>query len=196
MSDNSRISTRRRTLAAFAIVLTCVVTLGALAGVQETPTTVRAGVLIDGTGEIMNNVRLFIEDGVITRVDRLRGAVTFDLSNLVVMPGWIDTHTHLTAHFDPDGMTHRDNPDETEAQTMLYAVGNARRALMAGFTTVQSLGSPLAARGKSPASHRDRCGGRIARHDEGKYWAYLTEEHRREAGCRAGQRSGTFTTGC
>ena len=54
----------------------------------------------------------------------------------------------------------------------------------------------LTARGKSPASHRDRCGGRIARHDEGKYWAYLTEEHRREAGCRAGQRSGTFTTGC
>ena len=143
MSDNSRMSTRGRTLAACAIVLTCVVALGALAGAQETPTTVRAGVLIDGTGEIMNNARLFIEDGVITRVDRLRGAVTFDLSNLVVMPGWIDTHAHLTAHFDPDGMTHRDNPEETEAQTILYAVGNAQRTLMAGFTTVQSLGSPL-----------------------------------------------------
>ena len=48
-------------------------------------------------------------------------------------------------------------------------------------------GITLAARGKSTALPRDRCGGRIARHDERKYWAYLTEEQRHEAECRAGR---------
>ncbi|MCH7748136.1 MAG: amidohydrolase family protein [Acidobacteria bacterium] len=57
------------------------------------------------------------------------------------MPGWIDTHVHLTNHFDADGRNHSD-PDETPEQAILYAVENAYRTLMAGFTTVQSLGSP------------------------------------------------------
>ena len=74
-------------------------------------------------------------------MDRLRGAVTYDLSDLTVMPGWIDTHVHLTNHFDADGRNHSD-PDETPEQAILYAVENAYRTLMAGFTTVQSLGSP------------------------------------------------------
>ena len=45
-----------------------------------------------------------------------------------------------SAHFDADGHTH-DDPDETAEQTMLFAVENAYQTLMAGFTTVQSLGS-------------------------------------------------------
>ena len=110
---------------------------------QNAPVTIRAGVLIDGTGKTIEEARIFVEDGVITRVDRLRGAVTHDLSGLVVMPGWIDTHVHLTAHFDPDGKTHRSRNRETESQAMLYAVRNAQRMLMAGFTTVQSLGGRL-----------------------------------------------------
>lgn len=117
--------------------------LGTSALGQEEPTTVRAGLLIDGTGETRRNVRIFIENGTITRIDGLRGAVTHDLSNLVVMPGWIDTQVHLASHFDPDGMIHQDATEETEGQAMLYAVGNAYRTLMAGFTTVQSMGSPL-----------------------------------------------------
>ena len=116
---------------------------GAGAVAQDRPVTVRAGLLIDGTGETRRNARIFIENGKITRIDGLRGAVTHDLSNLTVMPGWVDTHVHLTSHFDLDGRLHRDQTEETQGQAMLYAVGNAYRTLMAGFTTVQSLGSPL-----------------------------------------------------
>ena len=101
--------------------------LVALVAEQNAPITIRAGVLIDGTGETIKEARLLVEDGVIIRIDRLRGAVTHDLSGLVVMPGWIDTHVHLTAHFDPDGKTHRIRNRETESQTMLYAVRNASR---------------------------------------------------------------------
>ena len=127
----------------FKITAAVLLVLGTWAAAQDGPTTVRAGLLIDGTGETRRNARIFIENGTITRIDGLRGAVTHDLSNLVVMPGWIDTHVHLAAHFDPDGKVHRGTADETEGQAMLYAVGNAYRTLMAGFTTVQSLGSPL-----------------------------------------------------
>ena len=116
---------------------------GVSAATQDQPVTVRAGLLIDGTGETRRNARIFIENGKITRIDGLRGAVTHDLSNLTVMPGWVDTHVHLTSHFDLDGRLHRDETQETPGQAMLYAVGNAYRTLMAGFTTVQSLGSPL-----------------------------------------------------
>lgn len=132
-----------RPLRHLVAIVACALGLGALAAAQDSPTTVRAGLLIDGTGETRRNVRIFIEGDTITRIDGLRGAVTHDLSNLVVMPGWIDTHVHLAAHFDPDGQTHRSTTVETEGQAMLYAVANAYRTLMAGFTTVQSLGNPV-----------------------------------------------------
>ena len=114
---------------------------GASATAQNTPITIRAGRLIDGAGGVSENVRITLDGPRIARVDRLRGAVTYDLSDLTVMPGWIDTHVHLTNHFDADGRNHSD-PDETPEQAILYAVENAYRTLMAGFTTVQSLGSP------------------------------------------------------
>ena len=113
----------------------------ALTQTQDRPTTIRAGLLIDGTGNTRRNARIFVSDTEITRIDALRGSVTYDLSHLTLMPGWIDTHVHLASHFDPDGNVHRETTDETPTESMLYAVSNAYRTLMAGFTTVQSLGS-------------------------------------------------------
>ena len=127
----------------YAAVLAVVLAFAALAVAQDRPVVIRAGLVIDGTGETRTNARIIVEGDRITRVDRLRGAATYDLAELTLMPGWIDTHVHLTAHFDPDGKTHRSSTEETPARSMLYAVENAYRTLMAGFTTVQSLGSPL-----------------------------------------------------
>jgi len=107
---------------------------------QDTRVTIRAGRLVDGAGGMSENVRLTLDGSRIASVDRLRGEVTYDLSEFTVMPGLIDTHVHLTAHFDADGHTH-DDPNETAEQAMLFAVENAYQTLMAGFTTVQSLGS-------------------------------------------------------
>ena len=111
------------------------------AGGQVTPITIRAGRLLDGVGGVAENVTITVEASRIIRVDTMSGPVTYDLSDLTVMPGWIDTHVHLTYHFDADGRNHSD-PDETPAQEILYAAENAYRTLLAGFTTVQSLGSP------------------------------------------------------
>jgi len=43
----------------------------------------------------------------------------------------------------------------------------------------------LAARGATPASHRDRRCARLARRDDREYREYLRKEQRRQAGCPA-----------
>ena len=53
----------------------------------------------------------------------------------------------------------------------------------------------LAARGKSPASHRDRRGARPARREEGEYREYSTDEQRRRPGCIAGRMQRDFYHG-
>lgn len=144
----------------FGIMLTVLLFVTTVVSSQSTPITIRAGLLIDGTGETRRNARIFVEDSQITRIDGLRGSTTYDLSDLVIMPGWIDTHVHLASHFDSDGKVHRTTVDETAGQAMLYAVENAYKTLIAGFTTVQSMGSPLdrelrdwIARGVIPGPH-------------------------------------------
>lgn len=127
----------------YAIILAALLFATTTVSAQSTPITIRAGLLIDGTGKTRRNVRIFVEDSQITRIDGLRGSTTYDLSDLAIMPGWIDTHVHLASHFDSDGKVHRSTVDETSDQAMLYAVENAYKTLMAGFTTVQSLGNPL-----------------------------------------------------
>ena len=136
-------SSRRAPRPALLAVLLALVATGIGLAQEEAPITIRAGLLIDGTGDTRTDARIFVNGSEITRVDGLRGSVAYDLSDLTLMPGWIDTHVHLTSHFEADGRLHQDGGRETLAQTMLHAVGNAYQTLLAGFTTVQSLGSPL-----------------------------------------------------
>src|SRR5438045_9055965 len=111
----------------------------------QAPTiTVRAGTVLDGRGAVAHNTTIVIAGSRIVRVDPTVTTATYDVHTLTVMPGGVDTHVHLTSHFDADGRAHND-PGGTEplAQTVLYAEKNAYRALVAGITTVQSIGSNL-----------------------------------------------------
>ena len=112
---------------------------------QERPIVIRAATLIDGKGGVMRNMSIVVQGSRITRIDGSAQTVTYDLKGLTVMPGWIDTHVHMDAHFDPNGKSHSpaSAKSETPQQTMLYAVENAYNVLMAGFTTAQSVGAPL-----------------------------------------------------
>src|SRR2546426_9760695 len=117
----------------------------ATVGAQDRRIVLRATTLIDGKGGVMRNVNIVVQGPRITRIDAGAQATMYDLKASTVMPGWIDTHVHIGAHFDPNGKSHSpaSAKDETPQQSMLYAVENAYRVLMAGFTTVQSVGAPL-----------------------------------------------------
>ena len=127
---------------------------------QESPTTIRAGLMIDGVGNTRRDARIFVSDDQITRIDSLRGRVTYDLSDLTIMPGWIDTHVHLMSHFDDDKL-HRPTADESDSTSIIYGLSNAYRTLMSGFTTVQSLGSPLDTELRDWIIHTDLPGPRV-----------------------------------
>jgi len=107
---------------------------------QESPITIRAGVLLDGKGRVLHDVDITVQNGKILRVEKSAGDATYDLKRLTVLPGWIDVHDHITWHFGPTGRA--ETKDETPAQGALAAAGNAWATLMAGFTTIQSLASP------------------------------------------------------
>src|SRR5947209_1378595 len=110
----------------------------------DTPIVLKVSILLDGRGQVLHNQRIVIAQGRIVKVEPLTknesAAVTYDLRGLTVMPGWIDTHVHIDWHFGPNG-TMRD-PAETPEQAAAAIRENARKTLLAGFTTVQSVGAP------------------------------------------------------
>jgi imidazolonepropionase-like amidohydrolase len=75
------------------------------------------------------------------------------------MPGWIDAHVHITWIFGKDGKNGGAGwtPDEVARQ---YA-NNARVTLLAGFTTVQSVGSPADLPLRARIDHGEIIGPRI-----------------------------------
>ncbi len=101
--------------------------------------TIRARQVIDGRGGVTNNATVSIKDGKVVSVGASSAAPTIDLGNLTLLPGFIDTHVHIGWHFDDKGRYHS-GPEPAE-QAALYGAENAYVTLMAGFTTVQSLGA-------------------------------------------------------
>ena len=104
---------------------------------------IRARELLDGTGRLLGPLTVVVEGSTITNVSGdLSRAPTYDLSNLTLMPGGIDTHVHIGSHFDEDGRVHRprDHSPEPPATLALYVAENAYVTLMSGITTVQCQG--------------------------------------------------------
>ncbi len=101
----------------------------------------KAATIIDGKGQILHNTIILVEGDKIARIGGAAppGAVTYDLTSLTVTPGWIDTHAHIFWHFDNGRLAGKDEPP---VRAMLHATDNAILTLDAGFTTIQSPGSP------------------------------------------------------
>ena len=127
-----------------AVVSAVLLAAPALAQSPNETTLLRAARIFDGRGAVLEDRDLVIRDGQISeivprgtgRADRI-----YDLTALTVLPGYIDTHVHIGAHFDDDGKLH--SPDEIDiGHLTLYGAENAYQTLMNGVTTMQSLGSP------------------------------------------------------
>lgn len=107
------------------------------------PMIVKTSTLIDGTGHVLRNQQIAIENGRITGIGPNKDKPTVDLSGLTVMPGWIDTHVHPTWYFNRDGWLEQEGEGSksTPQQAALYAEANLYATLIGGFTTVQSVGA-------------------------------------------------------
>lgn len=122
------------------LAASCLLSIASLTAQPATLTTIRVGRVIDGRGGSVNAALVVsIRDGKIAAIGSLPGPVTYDLSNLTLLPGLIDTHVHIGWHFDAAGRYHA-GPEPAD-QAALYGAENAFTTLMAGFTTVQSVGS-------------------------------------------------------
>src|SRR5271155_5419568 len=115
-----------------------------LAAAQEKPVVLRVSTMLDGRGHVVKDQRITVQAGKITAIEpnaagAASGAV-YDLRGLTALPGWIDAHVHITYHFGPNGRAQ--DKDETPQQAAYAAAANAYATLLAGFTTVQSIGSP------------------------------------------------------
>jgi imidazolonepropionase-like amidohydrolase len=107
-------------------------------------TAIRAGKLIDSdSGTVLTGQTILIRDGKIQALGQdvtvPPGAKVVDLTNMTVLPGLIDCHTHLA-----DGAREADPMSQfrkTAAEIALESVPNARLMLESGFTTVRDVGT-------------------------------------------------------
>jgi imidazolonepropionase-like amidohydrolase len=113
---------------------------GAHTPARPAPVVIAVSTLLDGRGRVLRNTRIVIEAGTIIRIDPKAEPVDYDLRGLTVMPGWIDAHVHLTWSFGKDGKNA--GTSETTQEAAYRSASNAWLTLQAGFTTVQSVGSP------------------------------------------------------
>jgi imidazolonepropionase-like amidohydrolase len=105
---------------------------------------IKAGRLIDGkSAEILRNVIVVVQGNKITalgqNVDIPKDAVLLDLSDKTVLPGFIDTHTHIMLDGGDDyGSNLYKNSMPFRA---IQAVANVRKALWNGFTALRDVES-------------------------------------------------------
>jgi imidazolonepropionase-like amidohydrolase len=108
---------------------------------QGTRHVIAAATVIDGRGGVLHNTRLVIDGNQIVGLDPTAGPVDIDLGQRTLMPGWIDTHVHLSWHFnDAHKSVSGGGPPDVAA---LYTAEAAWQTLNGGFTTVQSVGAAV-----------------------------------------------------
>src|SRR5262249_27157093 len=110
-------------------------------GAQPT-IVIRAGTLLDGKGAARRDVVITVRGATIesVRAATADDNADYDLRGQTVLPGLIDAHVHLGWYINTRGALHRASDGDSPEQAILAGAGNAYTTLMAGVTTVQSVG--------------------------------------------------------
>ena len=138
-----------RRVAALVALLSCCGAVCAAQAQKPAPKTivVKAARMFDGKSDSLIRPGLVvITDGKIAAVGAgaaiPSGAEVIDLGDATLLPGFIDAHTHLSMEASDDWKQAALNRlQKPVAEQALDASVNARRTLLAGFTTVRDVGS-------------------------------------------------------
>jgi imidazolonepropionase-like amidohydrolase len=110
------------------------------------PTVIHAATMLDGRGGTTRNAYVVVRGTRIERVATspvtLAGARTIELGGATLLPGFIDAHVYPGWYVDRQGKRNSQRSGDTPAQAALARAGNLYATLMAGFTTIQSVGGP------------------------------------------------------
>lgn len=137
---------RRNWIEACAVVVVLGATWGMAAAAGRT-TVIRAARMFDGkSGKIATPGVVVVTNGKIAAAGPDASvpadAEVLDLGDATLMPGFIDAHTHLTESDSYDyRQTFINGLQEPIAEKAIAATVNARKTLLAGFTTVRDVGS-------------------------------------------------------
>ncbi len=109
---------------------------------------IKAAQIIDGRGgEPLRNAVVVVSDNKIMAIGSLAsitipaGSRTIDLGDATLMPGFIDLHTHITGRTLGDPERESSSVRDHDSFAAILGVENARKTLMAGFTTIRNLGA-------------------------------------------------------
>lgn len=98
-------------------------------------------------GKLIEPAVLVIDNGKITAINPSSipaNAKKIDLPGKIILPGMIDAHVHLDMNLETGYATN--GVKENASLSVLRAYRNAHTTLLAGFTTVRSMGQTLAGR--------------------------------------------------
>ncbi len=108
-------------------------------------TLVRAGHLLDvHTGKLLDGQTIVVSEDRITAIAATAstpasaGDTVVDLGNMTILPGLIDVHTHITMNTEFDPYKEVTN---TNAKEAINGVVNAKKTLLAGFTSIRNVGA-------------------------------------------------------
>jgi imidazolonepropionase-like amidohydrolase len=104
---------------------------------------IKADAYLDvASGKNVKPANIVVENGMIAAINPAelpQGAKIVDLPGMTLMPGMIDVHTHLSYEIAPGW---KDLPVTWTTGEFAHRSGkNARKTLLAGFTTIRELGS-------------------------------------------------------
>ncbi len=107
--------------------------------------TIHATLALDGRGGSVHDALVTVRAGKIVSVAAAKGGAshaTYELGTATVMPGMIDAHVHPGWYVNRKGVVLHGSDPTAPAESALGMEGNLLATLMAGVTTIQSVGGP------------------------------------------------------